>query len=128
MDWQGALRARIVAAATPAADRVYWLLRPQNSALPAVTLQTISEDRPQHFSGFDGLDASRVQADCWGTSYAQVRALAEAVIAAAVPENTSNGIRFSRGFVDSVRDLGEQTETAFIHRASIDLIIHHATA
>jgi hypothetical protein len=66
--------------------------------------------------------------DVWGTSYGQVQALKEAALAAVIGENTSNGIRFARAFIDSIRDLGEQTETQFIHRASIDLIFHHATA
>lgn len=128
MDFQGALRARLVAAApvtTLVAQRIYWVDRPQTAVLPSVTLQVITEDRPQHMAGLDGMDVARVQIDVWGTSYGQVRPIAEAVIAALLPENTSNGIIFSRAFVDSVRDLGERTETQFIHRASIDLIIHH---
>jgi hypothetical protein len=131
MDWQGALRARLIAAAPVTAlvaQRVYWVDRPQASALPAITLQTITEDRPQNMAGFDGLDRSLVQLDVWGNSYAQVQQVKEAALAAVIPANTANGIRFWRAFVDSIRDLGEQVETQFIHRASIDLIFHHATA
>ena len=93
MDWQAALRARLVAAAPVTAlvgSRIYWVDRPQASALPAITLQTISDDRPQHMKGFIGLNPARVQVD--------------------------------------KRDLGERVETQFIHRASIDFIIHHAAA
>lgn len=136
MDWQGALRARLIAAAPVAglvtgADgkpRIYWVDRPQTSALPAITLQTISEDRPQHYQGFDGLDESRVQIDVWGNSYGEVQQVKEAVIAALAPPNTANGIRFDRSFIDTIRDLGERVETQFIHRASIDLITHHTAA
>jgi hypothetical protein len=131
MDWQGALRARLIAAASVTAlvaQRVYWVDRPQASALPAITLQTISEARPQHLKGFDGLSASRVQIDCWAPSHIGSTQLADAVIAAVVPENTANGIHFDRAFIDSIRDLGERVETQFIHRASIDLIFHHTTA
>jgi hypothetical protein len=131
MDWQGALRARLIAAAPVTAlvvQRVYWVDRPQASDLPAITLQTISEERPQHMKGFDGLDVSRVQLDCWATSYSQAQALKEAALAATVGEHTGNGVRFERAFIDSIRDLGERVETQFIHRASIDLIIHHSTA
>ncbi len=130
MDWQGALRARLIAAApvnSLVAGRVYWVDRPQASALPAITLQTVFEDRPQHMMGFTGLDASTVQIDVWGKTYAEARQVAEAVIAAVVTESTSNGVRFERAFVDQIRDLGERTETAFIHRTSLDFIIHHAT-
>lgn len=136
MDWQGALRARLIAAAPVAAlvtgtdlkPRVFWVDRPQTSALPAITLQTVVEDRPQTMEGFDGLDVSTVQMDVWGTSYGQVQELKEAALAAVIGESNADGIIFSRAFVDSIRDLGERIETQFIHRASIDLIFHHATA
>lgn len=130
MDFQGALRARLVAAAAVTAlvgTRIYWVERPQASALPSITLQTIAEERPQHMAGLENMKVSRVQIDCWASSYAQAQALAEAVIAAVVPENTSNGIVFHRTFIDSIRDLGERTETQFIHRASLDLIFNHNT-
>lgn len=129
MDWQGALRARLIAASPVTAlveQRIYWVDRPQASALPAVTLQTVTEDRPQHMQGFDGLDVSTVQMDVWGASYAQVQQIKEAALAAVIPENTGNGVRFARAFVDFIRDLGERVETQFIHRASIDLIFHHS--
>jgi hypothetical protein len=130
MDWQAALRARLLAASpitALVAQRVYWMSRPQGSALPAITLQTISDEREQHMKGFHGVQSARVQVDVWGETYGSVRDIANKVIAALVPANTANGIRFDRGFVDSIRDLGERTETAFLHRASIDFIIHHAT-
>lgn len=130
MDWQGALRARLVnngPVAALVAQRIYWVDRPQGQPLPAITLQTISEQREQHFAGFDGMDVSRVQIDVWGTSYGEVQAIKEAALAAVIGSNTSNGVHFERAFVDSIRDLGERVETQFIHRASIDLIVHHNT-
>ncbi len=131
MDWQGALRTRLISAGTITAlvaQRVYWVDRPQAAPLPAITLQTIVEQRPQHFSGLVGLDMSTVQIDVWGNTYAQVQEIKEAVISVLVPENTSNGIYFARTFITSIRDLGERVETQFIHRTSIDLTIHHKTA
>lgn len=127
MDMQQALLARLVTAdaavADLAADRVYWVQRPQSSALPAVTLQVISDPRPQHLEGFDDLRETRVQVDAWAATYGEVQALSEAAIAALVPERTSNGIIFNRAIVDSVRDLSEPTETLFIYRKQIDLLI-----
>lgn len=128
MDMPGALRARITGANTSAASRVYWVERPQAAALPAVTLQIISDQRPQHMKGFDSLRGTLVQVDCWGDDYGAVTALKEAVLAAIVPENTLNGIRFDRAIIDSERDLGEQGTTKFIHRASFDLIVWWAAA
>lgn len=123
---QTALRARLLAAAPVTAlvgTRVDWVDRPQGAALPAVTLQIISDLRPQHLKGFQPLRDTRVQVDVWAASYAQKAQLVEAVIAAAVPESTTGGIVFNRAVVDGLRDLGEQNETQFIHRTSIDLIV-----
>jgi hypothetical protein len=123
---QGALRARLLAASpvtTLVGQRVYWVDRPQAAALPAIVLQVISDPRPQHLKGFDDLRETRVQLDVFGTSYASVLAITEAALAALVPENTGNGIIFNRALVDGARDLGERTETQFIHRRSTDLLI-----
>jgi hypothetical protein len=128
MDMQGALRARITGASTTAGTRVYWVDRPQAASLPAVTLQVISDLREQHLKGFQSIRETRVQIDCWADTYAQVTALKEAVLAAVVPEQTGNGIRFHRAIIDGERDLGERTETKFIHRASVDLVVFWTTS
>jgi hypothetical protein len=125
MDFQGALRARLTGLA---GGRVYWVDRPQAATLPALTLQTISDPRPQHLKGFDDLRPTRVQFDAWGDTYSAAKSLMEAAIAAAVPENTSNGIRFDRAMVENVQDLGERVGDKFVHRQSADLIFHWATA
>jgi hypothetical protein len=125
MDMTGALRARLSGVA---GGRIYWVERPQSSALPSVTLQIISDLRPQHLKGFDELRDTRVQIDCWGKNYAEAVAVKEAALAALVPENTANSIRFDRAIVDGERDLGEMAGTTFIHRASVDLVVWWATA
>lgn len=126
MDMQGALRARLLAEAPVTAlvgQRVYWVDRPQAAALPAIVLQVISDPRPQHLKDYDELRETRIQMDVFGATYAQVRSVTEAALAAVVPEDTSNGIIFNRALVDGARDLGERTETQFIHRHSTDLLI-----
>lgn len=128
MDMQGALRARITGASTTAGTRVYWVDRPQAAALPAVTLQIINDSREQHLKGFQSIRETLVQIDCWASTYAQATALKEAVLAAVVPEQTGNGIQFHRAIIDGERDLGERTETQFIHRASVDLMVFWKTA
>lgn len=125
MDMQGALRARLTGLA---GGRVYWVDRPQTSALPAITLQVASDPMPQHLKGFDELRRTLVQIDCWADTYAAAKTLKDQVIAALVPENTANGIRFDRAIVESVRDLGERSGEKFIHRQSIDLGVWWATA
>jgi hypothetical protein len=128
MDMEGALRARLLAAApitALVAQRVYWVDRPQASALPAITLQIIDEDRAQHMQGFHGLQRVVVQVDGWASSYGQGKALKEAIVDALTPAATANGIRFDRAFVRA-RDLSERTETQFIHRPNLDFTFHYS--
>lgn len=130
MDWKGALRARLVAAAPVAAlvdGRIYWVDRPQTSPLPAITLQTIDDARPRVYGGFQSARPSVVQIDVWATTFAQKEALAEAVIAALEPANTANGIKFLAAEIEGVTDLGERVETQFIHRTRIDMTFWHST-
>jgi hypothetical protein len=130
MDMEAALRARLLAAGPVTAltgQRVDWVERPQGAALPAVTLQLIEDARAQHMEGFSGAQRAVVQVDAWATTYAQGKALKEAIIAALVPANESNGIRFERGFV-TARDLSERAETQFIFRPSLDFTFHYAPA
>jgi hypothetical protein len=129
MDWQGALRSRLIddgAVAALVGNRIYWVERPQTSSLPAITLQVITEDRPQNMNGFVGMDSNTVQLDIWGNSYAQVQQAKEAALSAIVPETIANGVSFERAFISTARDLGEMVGTQFIHRASLDLIFHHS--
>ncbi len=130
MDFEGALRSRLTSAAPVTAlvgQRVYWIERPQSSALPGITLQMVDDERGQHFGGFHSLQRAVVQVDVWASSYASGKAIKEAIIAALVPEVTANGVKFQRAFV-AARDLSERTETQFIHRPSMDFTFHYSVA
>lgn len=128
MDMEGALRARIVDASTTADDRVSWDERPQSSALPAVTLQIIDGARSQHLKGYNDLQRTPVQLDCWAESYEAAKALKESVLAAIVPEQSGNGIRFDRAIEDRARSGGERAGEKFVFRQSVDLGIWWAPA
>lgn len=128
MDMQGALRARLLNQ-TAAGTRVYWLSRPQTSALPAITLQTIAGGRPRTYDGLQAFRDTRVQMDIWAASYAEARSVAEAAIGALEPiKTTSNGVIFDSIFFDSESDALERVGTTDIHRTSIDLIVWHQPA
>jgi hypothetical protein len=130
MDMESALRARLLAASPVTAlvaQRVYWVDRPQASALPSITLQHVTDERVQHYTGFNDLQPGYVQVDCWAATYAQGKSLKEAVIAALTPAVTANGFSFTRAFV-TARDLSERTDTQFIHRPSMDFTFHYANA
>lgn len=125
------LRARLLADAALAArvaNRIDWQSRPQGDALPSVTLQVVSDPRPQHMKGFQDLRATRVQADVWGGTDIAVSEIADLLIAAVAPPATQGGTRFSRTFIDSATDLPERLGNTTINRTSLDLIVHHATA
>jgi hypothetical protein len=128
MDMEGALRARIVAASTAAGDRVYWVDRPQSSALPSITLQTISGDHPQTHEGLQATRDPRIQIDVWATSYGQAKSIMDATITALKSANTSNGIVFERMRFEGERDGLERLETQNVYRRSVDLIVWHYPA
>ena len=129
-DMQAALTARLLAAVAVTAiagTRIHWTKVPQGTALPYARMQTISDLRPQHLTGYDGARQTRVQVDCFAKKYAEARAMAEAVIAAMALPATVSGVRFGRTRAEGPRDLGEDTPDGFIHRMSVDLLIEHTT-
>lgn len=123
-----ALVKRLLAASevtTLVGTKIKWGKVPQGTAKPYVQLGIISDVRPQHLKGYDGSRGTRVQADCYGDTYASAEAVALAIIAAlAEPATTADG-RFGRTHAEGPRDLGEDTATGFVHRASVDLLVRH---
>lgn len=128
MDMHAGLMTRLLAnnAITAAVGaRVNWVTRPQASALPAITLQTISDERPQHLKGSDGARDTRVQVDVWATKHSVALAIARSVIAALAAPAVVSGKRFGPARVEGQQDLGEDVNGTFVHRQSVDLIIWH---
>jgi len=128
MDWQGALLARLRAAAPVTSlisTKSFWENAPQNTARPYVTLLDVTELRPQTLTDYD-LEAARVQIDVWADTYASKQAIMEAVLAAIVPGGSSNGHTFQRADIAlGPRDIPERDGEVIIFRKSTDLIIHH---
>lgn len=128
MDWRAALRTRLKDDATVQAivgARVHWNSRPQGGALPAIVLQVISDPRPQHMKASQRLRDSLVQISVMATIPATVAALEEAVVSALLPPAEVHGIAFSRAFLESARDAGEQTDIEFINRTLLDVRVWH---
>jgi hypothetical protein len=130
-DLQTALIDRLLsdtAVAGLVARRGYWGVVPQGTVKPYFRLLIISDPRTQHLKGYDGSRSTRVQADCYGATYAASVGLAKAIVAAmAQPATTSLG-RFGRTHAEGPRDLGEDTTAGFVHRASVDLLVRHRLA
>lgn len=64
---------------TSAGERVYAILLPQNSPMPAISYQRVATDPDASLSGNSGLDRVRLQIDCWSYGYAETKALAAEV-------------------------------------------------
>lgn len=119
------LRTRVMAAAPAVGTRVYWGIRPQNGALPAIVLTTVADQRSQNMKGFDTFQAKRVQVDCYASTYEQAVDLREAVIAGVVPAATQGVTRFLRSFVNNTMARGEDVTAGYVHRQMLDLTVWH---
>lgn len=135
-DFASALHARLSADPAVAAvvvvggvKRIYPVVVPQNTPLPYIRYQTISDPRSEHLQGYDGARVVRVQVDCFASSYATARGLAEKIIAAVAQPATVAGVKFGRTKAEGPRDLGEEVATGtWVHRSSLDLLVEHALA
>lgn len=128
---QAALTARLLADTDLAAlvgDRINWLTRPEEDGLPAITLQVISDPRPQHFDGFQELRETRVQVDVWAQDYLAALNVTETTIAALASETTTGGTHFRRSFIDSLSDTTERLGQISIYRTTFDIVVWHSPA
>ena len=108
-------------------DRAYWSIRPQAGPLPALVLQVIDRSPAYTMDGNAALAETRVQVDCYGTTYAQAKTLARAVRDPLDGKRfTQDSIRFEAFRLDE-RDLSEAgtTEAERVHRISLDFQIWH---
>jgi hypothetical protein len=111
--------------------RITWGSRPQEGALPAIVLHLVGEVPDYSLGEDNGQRESRVQTDCYGTSYSSAtatkRATAEALSGFAGPY----GSTFFHGiFQDSARDLSEPGGAAEQQRVSLlsmDFLARHQT-
>lgn len=60
-------------------DRIYPVYVPQNTPMPAITIQRISAPRVHTFDGPSGMVKSRYQFNSWGTTYGSVEQVVEAL-------------------------------------------------
>lgn len=109
--------------------RVNWVERPQGEPLPAIVLGRIGGSRDYHTQGASGLVESRIQGDCYATTYAGAKSVARALIALLSGyRGTTGDIEFKGAFVDGERDFREADPNGSekLHRVSVDFIIHHS--
>ena len=129
MDMEGALRARLLAAAPVTAlvgQKIYWEERPQAAALPAITLNLVVDRRPQHMGGFQSVRDGDLQVDVWATKFSDKKAIKEAVIAALAPAYPGNGIRFQAATSVDAFAQNERTETQYIYHEIVRMTLHYS--
>lgn len=109
------------------ADRIAWVTRPRGSALPAVVLHLISGRPDYHHQGASGLAESRVQADCYATTYLASLTLARALEAAVSGyRGTVGTTKFQPITIASVRSDYGDTDPDEIFLTSLDLMVWHS--
>lgn len=99
--------------------------------LPSISLQIISDPRPQHFKGFQSARPTLAQVDVVAKTPEQARALREALIVALVAPASIGTVRFQRAEVTNVRagaaeqQGGDMRLRPEIFRESIDIRFWH---
>ena len=79
---EAAVRAILIADETVlglVSSRIYPMKLPQGPTMPAITYSRISGPRIETMAGPSGMAFPRVQVDSWASTYAGVKALADAV-------------------------------------------------
>lgn len=126
MSFHADLRTRLTGNGTVAglvSTRIYWEIRPQNSALPAIVLTEVAGNRDQSFSGPMGTQVNRIQFDCMATTGEAARALRDAVLAVIESAGTGGTTNFQGGFVNLTRSTVDDTTTTPVRVAMIDASI-----
>jgi hypothetical protein len=106
-----------VAVAAIAGTQIYPILIPQNTALPAVTIQRISGGQQNTLGGYNGMERPRIQVDCWATSYTTAKKLGAAIRLAM---NSSS--EFKAGCES---DLDEYDDDSKTFQVSLDFYVWH---
>lgn len=133
MSLEAALISRVLGVpgiAAKVGNRVKWSLR--LAGLPAITMQTVADPRPQHYKGFQSSRPTNVQVDVWSGSEEEAAALRELLIVHLTPAATVGTVRFQRAMVLNVRGGAEpeqsvqgQRPRSELYRESIDFTFTH---
>lgn len=104
-----------------AGTRINFGVHPQGEPLPAVVLNTISDNEGYLIASPDGLNAARIQADCYAGTYGAAKLLSRAV-SAALSGHSGNGIKgvFHAGSRDGREGGANEAERPY--RVSLDYI------
>ena len=122
MSFETDLRTRLINDATVVGivgTRIYWEIRPQDSALPAIVLHTVNGSRAQSLAGAMETQGNQIQFDCMAVTKADAVALRQAVIAVAEVAGTAGSTEFQGGNVDLYRGIVEDTAAGVIRTEQV---------
>lgn len=127
MPMEEALVARLVAAATPAGERISWFGRQRGDALPAGVLFKVSPGEDWTHEGPDGLLHPRVQIDSYAATETDAAALSRAIHAEMQLQRTVGGVTFYPAQLAGEQwiDEGEQDGGDPLFRVSQDFQFYH---
>ena len=128
MNFETALAARLLRAAGIAGevgDRVGWQVRMQGDPLPDITLDIVTDLRPQNFRGFEHCRRTRAQVTVWHRGKAEAVALRDRVIEALAPSALVDGVTFQRATEIAVLPRHERRDATESWQEIIDLILTH---
>lgn len=113
-----------------ASTRLYWTIAPTGVAKPFATLLKVDGLRDTPMSGPTGFQQSRIQIDCYGTTFASAKGLARAVEAVLSGAYWSTAtIEFQGCFLVAERDgFEDDASTEDLFRTSLDFITFHKGA
>lgn len=100
-------------------QRVYWGIRPQTSALPAIVMNLVVGQREQHLGGAMGTQGNQVQFDCMAKTNEDAVALRNAVIAVIETTGTTGTTEFQGGNVDLYRGIVEDTAAGIVRTEQV---------
>jgi hypothetical protein len=118
--------------------RIDWGFRPEPE-VPALVLEIVSDPRPDHFKGAQGLRQTRVQVDAWAADRLTAKRVAQLAMNGLRPaavidlpaegepgwiEGLAPGVRFERSTAEGP-ELGTfpgATPNSIVHRARFDLL------
>lgn len=126
MSFESDLVARLRADATVSGlvgTRIYWEVRPQGSALPAIVLTGVSGERRQHMAGPMTTQGHRVQFDCMAATKAQASDLRAAAIDVIEGTGTGGTTKFQGGFVNLLPARTDDTPDGVIRTERFDATI-----
>ena len=108
-------------------NRIYPMILPQNTALPAVSYQRISAIRERSHEGPSGLAHPRFQFSCWGDTYKQVKDVAEQIrFALDGYKGIMNEVHIDAIYIEDDRDVYDPKTK--IYHIAIDAVIWHEEA